>query len=72
MFRTVETRELSINMDDFNERYIDAFKKAGISVHDEETGKEYGRAEFLDYMAQHTLYGIDGTWYTRDSVILFP
>lgn len=58
-------------MNDFNERFVEAFKQAGLSVRDEETGKDLNQAEFLDYLNQHTLYEIDGTWYTRDSVFSY-
>ena len=55
-------------MKDFNERFVEAFKQAGLSVRDEETGKDLNQAEYLN---QHTLYEIEGTWYTRGSVFSF-
>ena len=55
------------DMQDFNERFAEAFTEAGLSIVDE-TGNEMSPGDMIAHMNNHTVYEIDGVWYTYDSI----
>lgn len=57
-------------MDDFNRRFAEVAQTIGIQVVGND-GTPMTKDELVRFFDEHTIYEIDGKWYTRSSIFLF-
>lgn len=57
-------------MDDFNKRFAEVMQTIGMQVVDD-NDKPMTNDELERFFDEHTIYEIDGKWYTRSSIFLF-
>ncbi len=57
-------------MDNFNKRFAEVMQNIGMQVIGD-NGKPMTKDELERFFNEHTIYEIDGKWYTRSSIFVF-